>query len=183
MDLLIGDHFEWRVPVDDRNTLSVSWFFTPLPREQSEFVQDAIPTWRGPIKDANGRWITSHIINQDIVAWVGQGDIADRTKERLGTSDRGIAMIRKRFLEELEKLERGEDPKGIIRDPAIARRVELPTPAVGPGKGPALPRKDYVADKWFARRLNDFPWHFGQPEDVLHQFREAVGLTDPLPHE
>jgi len=43
---------------------------------------------------ADGRWITSHVINQDIVAWVGQGRIADRTKESLGASDRGISLIR-----------------------------------------------------------------------------------------
>ena len=31
------------------------------------------------IKDEHGRWISSHVINQDISAWVGQGRIADRT--------------------------------------------------------------------------------------------------------
>jgi len=77
----LGDHFEWRVPVDDENTLSVTWSFIRVPREAEPFVQTSIPTWHSPIRDAaTGRWITSHVINQDIVAWVGQGRIADRTR-------------------------------------------------------------------------------------------------------
>ena len=30
----LGDHFEWRVPIDDENTLSVCWFFTRVPKEK-----------------------------------------------------------------------------------------------------------------------------------------------------
>lgn len=29
----LGDHIEWRVPVDDENTLSISWFYTRVPTE------------------------------------------------------------------------------------------------------------------------------------------------------
>ena len=65
-------------------------------------MQGAIPTWTSPIKHpSTGRWITSHVINQDIVAWVGQGTIADRTRETLGASDRGVTMLRRRFFVEL----------------------------------------------------------------------------------
>ena len=28
----LGNHFEWRVPVDDENTLSVAWFFMRVPK-------------------------------------------------------------------------------------------------------------------------------------------------------
>ena len=98
----LGSHFEWRVPVDDENTLSVAWFFVRVPKGREPYVQERVPTWMSPIKDENGRWITSHVINQDIVAWVGQGRIADRTKENLRSSDVGIAMMRKRFFEEIE---------------------------------------------------------------------------------
>jgi hypothetical protein len=38
-----------------------------------------IPAWRAPIKDReSGPWITSHVMNQDFVAWVGQVAVADR---------------------------------------------------------------------------------------------------------
>ena len=51
---ILGEHFEWRVPVDDENTLSVTWFFTRVPTESEPYVQNRIPTWYGPIKDADG---------------------------------------------------------------------------------------------------------------------------------
>ena len=121
----LGRHFEWRVPVDDENTLSVAWFFVRVPKGREPYVQNSVPTWVSPIKGDDGRWITSHVINQDIVAWVGQGAIADRTKENLRSSDIGITMMRQRFFEELEAIEAGRDPKGVIRDPepgAVHRR-------------------------------------------------------------
>ena len=29
----LGDHFEWRVPIDDENTLSITWAFERVPKE------------------------------------------------------------------------------------------------------------------------------------------------------
>src|ERR1700738_3961755 len=85
------------------------------------------PTWQGPIADENtGRLITSHVMNQDFVTWVGQGRIADRSREYLGPSDSGIVMVRRRFLRDLEAVARGEDPKAVIRDPARNRAILLP---------------------------------------------------------
>jgi hypothetical protein len=53
---------------DDENTLSVMWHFSRVPREREPYVQNSIPTWQGPIADpATGRWITSHVMNQDFV--------------------------------------------------------------------------------------------------------------------
>ena len=116
----LGHHFEWRVPVDDENTLSVLWVFSRVPREQEPYRQQRIPSWYGPIKDpVTGRWITSHVANQDFVAWVGQGTITDRTKEKLGQSDKGIVMMRRRFFEEIDNMQSDPDfePKGLVRDP------------------------------------------------------------------
>ena len=75
----------------------------------------------------NGRWISSHVINQDIVAWVGQGTIADRTKENLRSSDVGITMMRQRFFAEIEAVAAGRDPMGVIRDPAAAKQSSFQT--------------------------------------------------------
>lgn len=109
--VFLGDHFEWRVPIDDENTLSVCWSYTRVPRESEPYVQPSIPTWHGPIRDERGDWISSHVMNQDFVAWVGQGRIADRSLENLSASDRGITMIRKKFFEELDAVAAGADPK------------------------------------------------------------------------
>src|ERR1700716_3580145 len=51
----LGSHFEWRVPVDDENTLSVAWFFVRVPQGREPFVQDRVPVWRSPIKDRRAR--------------------------------------------------------------------------------------------------------------------------------
>jgi 5,5'-dehydrodivanillate O-demethylase len=75
---------------------------------------------RVPLRyDAQGRIIGDTILPQDELAWVGQGAITDRTVEHLTTSDKGILLYRKLLLENIEKVERGEDPMAVIRDPEI----------------------------------------------------------------
>jgi 5,5'-dehydrodivanillate O-demethylase len=172
----LGDHFEWRVPVDDQNTLSVTWSFIRVPREREPYVQTRIPTWTSPIKDDTGRWITSHVINQDIVAWVGQGRIADRTQEHLGASDLGIAMIRRRLLEDIDAVQAGRDPKGVQRDPARNQRLFLPSDSRDFFQH-GLPLADYQRHPKWARLLNHFIFHAGQPEWVQHAHAEATGVT------
>jgi 5,5'-dehydrodivanillate O-demethylase oxygenase subunit len=120
-----------------------------------------IPCWHAPIRDERtGRWIDSHVMNQDFIAWVGQGVIADRSKEHLGESDRGVILIRKRLLEDTEAVAAGRDPKGTIRDPEANSGVHLPImgglnrPAPKDGPRP-------------------FPFLAGQPEEVAKEFEEA----------
>ena len=72
---------------------------------------------------ATGRWITSHVMNQDFVTWVGPGRIADRPQEYLAPSDRGIVRIRRRFLNDLEALKDGRDPNAVVHDPASNRAI------------------------------------------------------------
>jgi 5,5'-dehydrodivanillate O-demethylase len=55
---------------------------------------------------------------QDHMAWETQGPIADRTTERLATSDRGIILLRQVMFREMKKVQQRQDPMGIIRDPA-----------------------------------------------------------------
>ena len=45
---------------------------------------------------------------------------------RLGGSDRGVVMLRRMLVEQLERVERGEDPIGVVRDPARNAQIELP---------------------------------------------------------
>ncbi len=123
---LYTGHFEWRVPVDDENTLSVAWFNDVIPGD-APFEQERIPYWYSPIKDEKtGRWISSHTMQQDFIAWVGQGTIADRSQETLGDSDRGIIMIRRRFMDDLKVIADGGDPKGVFRDEPNNHQVPLP---------------------------------------------------------
>jgi 5,5'-dehydrodivanillate O-demethylase oxygenase subunit len=66
----------------------------------------------------DGRIVADTIPLQDMTGWVGQGPISDRTREHLATSDRGVVLYHRLLLEQLERVERGEDPMGTIRDPA-----------------------------------------------------------------
>ncbi|MFL5047931.1 MAG: Rieske 2Fe-2S domain-containing protein [Xanthobacteraceae bacterium] len=172
----LGSHFEWRVPVDDENTLSVAWFFMRVPKGREPYVQDAIPTWVSPIKDANGRWISSHVINQDIAAWVGQGTIADRTKENLRSSDVGITMMRQRFFADMEAVAAGRDPKGVIRSANAAQCIELPNMAREINTA-GIPLEDFEHHPLLKARLAEFRHHYGQPPEVRRAFQEAMGIA------
>jgi 5,5'-dehydrodivanillate O-demethylase len=152
--------FEWRVPIDDETTLHVAWFNDPLPGSEP-FEQPRIPYWHAPVKDpATGRFITSHVMNQDFVAWAGQGRIADRTKEHLGESDRGIILFRKRMLEEAAVVARGGEPKAVVRDPM--KNVKLALPRVRAGRGTPL--------GVHADRPRPMLWHAGQPREIAEEY-------------
>ncbi|PWU06921.1 MAG: aromatic ring-hydroxylating dioxygenase subunit alpha [Terriglobia bacterium] len=176
--LFPGDHFEWRVPVDDENTLSVTWAFSRVPKEREPYVQERIPAWHGPVSETDtGRWVTSHIMNQDFVAWVGQGRIADRTQEHLGTSDRGVLMLRKRFFADLDALARGEDPKAVIRDPVLNRCIPLPV-AERRYLAEGVSRDELLRHPLLGRQLTEgYPFQLGQPEEVRKAYLEAMGTA------
>jgi len=173
----LGDHFEWRVPMDDENTLSITWAFNRVPHEREPYEQAGkIPAWYGPVKDTQtGRWITSHVMNQDFVAWVGQGTIADRTQENLGSSDRGIAMLRRHFFNELDAIAAGRDPKGLIRDPQQNHCVPLPV-ASRHLFVQGLSLAQLKSHPILGRHLKEYAFQFGQPDDVKAAFHHAMGV-------
>jgi 5,5'-dehydrodivanillate O-demethylase oxygenase subunit len=175
--LFTGSHFEWRVPMDDENTLSVTWAFERVPKGCEPYDQGPIPSWHGPIREpGTGRWLSSHVMNQDFIAWVGQGKIADRTKEHLGQSDRGILMLRKRFLEELARMDAGHDPKAIIRDERLNGCVQLPI-AHRSIFVDGLPLEELLAHPLFAAQLKGYVFQAGQPPAIRKQYEEAMGLS------
>ena len=59
------------------------------------------------------------------MAWETQGPIFDRSKEHLGYSDRGIAMLRQLLLEQIAAVERGEDPMALVWDPEENEIINL----------------------------------------------------------
>jgi 5,5'-dehydrodivanillate O-demethylase len=62
---------------------------------------------------------------QDSMAWETQGSRTDRTQEHLGVGDEGIIELRKLLREQIERVQRGLDPIGIIRDPAKNELIDL----------------------------------------------------------
>ena len=178
--LFTGDHFEWRVPIDDENTLSVGWFFNRVPKDREPYDQGEVPTWHGPlVEEDTGRWITSHVMNQDFVAWVGQGTLADRSKEHLGRSDKGVAMARKQFFDDMELLEKdpSADPKGLTRDEKENECVELPV--IGRANlrdGQERNEIHTLGSDTATRTVRPFPFQTGQPDEVRKAFEDAMGV-------
>jgi 5,5'-dehydrodivanillate O-demethylase len=174
-----GTHFEYRVPVDDTHTLSVVWAWTRVPTEQEPYVQEKIPHWNAQITDpVTGRWISTHVINQDTIAWIGQGTLADRENEHLGRSDQGIVMLRNQLIADMEAVERGEDPKGVIRDPEQNKPARWPDnrrASLERGK----PREEMLRSQnnnGLRNRDDYFQFYAGQPEDVRKAYEEAMGI-------
>jgi 5,5'-dehydrodivanillate O-demethylase oxygenase subunit len=177
----LGDHFEWRVPVDDVTTLSITWTFVPVPPDRRPYVQTDVPHWFGAIKDEKtGRWLSRAVMNQDFVAWVGQGAIADRTKENLGPSDKGIAMIRRRFFQDMDAIARGEDPKAVIRDSEAAKCVALPTyerELLVNG----LTLEQMAEHTLLRHQIRGYIYQEGQPDAVWRDYAAAMGLPAERP--
>ena len=176
-----GTHFEYRVPIDDTHTLSLVWAWSAVPLEQQPYVQDRIPHWEATITDpVTGRWISSHVINQDTIAWIGQGQLSDRQHEHLGRSDVGVIKFRNRLREDLERVARGEDPSGVFRDPAANNLVPWPDnrrEKLEPGKPKEAVIQQLVNFSSPLRAKGDyFAFYAGQPEEVKKAFEEAMGI-------
>jgi len=126
-----------RVPVDDTHTLHF-WYCCWMPGEGAAVGQDEVPVYEVPFRDERGEFILDFVDGGDIMAWVSQGAIADRTRETLVETDRGIALFRRMLTEQLAAVAAGRDPLGVIRDPAHNERIDLPQERNKYGRGSAF---------------------------------------------
>ena len=120
--------FQIRVPVDDTHTMHL-WYTAYMPPKGTSVAKellDKVHVYNVPFKDQNGEYILDNIDGQDMMVWVTQGEIADRTKENLGASDNGIALYRRVLRREIKKVEEGLDPMFTFRDASKNQRIDLP---------------------------------------------------------
>jgi 5,5'-dehydrodivanillate O-demethylase len=120
--------FQIRVPVDDTHTMHL-WYTAYVPPKDTavpRHLLDKVHVYDVPWQTSDGEFITDNIDGQDMMAWITQGPIADRTVEHLGASDEGVALYRRMLRRELGKMQKGEDPIGVIRDPARNAWIDLP---------------------------------------------------------
>jgi 5,5'-dehydrodivanillate O-demethylase len=117
-----GPAFQIRTPIDDYNT--AHWWVACYPKEEGEPDQapEDVPMYFPPVPQLNEegqpRWdMLDTNSAQDPAAWITQGKIADRDQEHLGRSDKGIILYRQMLEENIQKVERGEDPMCTYRDP------------------------------------------------------------------
>jgi len=120
-----GNGTQIRVPIDDTHTRIFIIRFDPTPdgavvEEEAELPVEYVKPYKDPPDALHPftRFRMSEVQAQDHMSWETQGPIADRSKERLATSDRGIVMLREIMKREIEKVQSCLDPIGVIRDPS-----------------------------------------------------------------
>ncbi|MPZ15966.1 MAG: Rieske 2Fe-2S domain-containing protein [Chloroflexi bacterium] len=113
-----------RAPIDDTHTMHYTVSVQLARDGEPEQDEDDIPVVESkPHKvpaDAlypDARFTMADVAAQDYMAWETQGAIPDRTVERLATSDRGVVLFRQVLKREIERVEQGQDPLGVVRDP------------------------------------------------------------------
>ena len=105
---------QYRVPVDDVTTLHLTIYIYRAAPGRTAPRQEHIPyryvsmyNERGELDPPN-----EHVIDQDKLVWIVQGQVSPRHLEHLGESDKGIIMYRKLLEEQISVVEDGGDPLG-----------------------------------------------------------------------
>ena len=120
-----GPSTQIRVPIDDEHTMHIHVMFTLAengapPQDPEDLPVEYKPPYKEPADQIHPmtKYTLHHVIPQDHMAWETQGPVADRTRERLATADKGIVMLREMLKENIERVQAGHDPiHGFSRDP------------------------------------------------------------------
>jgi phenylpropionate dioxygenase-like ring-hydroxylating dioxygenase large terminal subunit len=133
----------WIVPIDDTHSMQIEL------RHVSETDGVVTPAWWAdrnimlPGQLAGDTYEEAQRRPQDFEAQVSQRPIAVHGLEHLGTTDRGITMLRNQIRQGIRAVKAGNDPVGLFRD------VEAPVPTycnntivhAPPAKTPELDKK------------------------------------------
>jgi len=115
------DQFAWRVPVDDMVHRSFNVSHAALDGAEAERYRRQMEERQGPEEGPSANEVAWSVLRgelrvgdipkrpdivniQDVVAQVGQGQIADRDHEHLGQTDVMIALLRSIFIREIQAL-------------------------------------------------------------------------------
>jgi phthalate 4,5-dioxygenase oxygenase subunit len=150
---------QWHVPVDDYGCYWYSIFTSfGAPVDKDTMRKQRLKTYPAPdykpiVGRHNGWGFDPHEQRKSTFTGMGfdinihdqwacesQGRIQDRTREHLGSTDKGIALYRRILLEAIEKSQAGEKPPMVL-DAQSAREITGP-PAVD-GIGPSDRLEDY----------------------------------------
>jgi 5,5'-dehydrodivanillate O-demethylase len=85
-------------------------------------------------------------------------------------------VIRRRFLRDLDAIARGEDPKALLRDPALNHFICLPVADCAPLTDD-LTRAKMLHDPLSRRGLERYIFQTGQPPEVRETFLAAMGFN------
>ncbi len=120
-----GYAMHFRTPIDDLNTQVFQFRFSPTKDSSPAEQPEDPPIELISTKNADGEFHLDHFASQDHMAWESQGALANRDREHLGESDRGIIMFRKLLGEQIAAAQSGADPIGINRDPKKDEVIQL----------------------------------------------------------
>jgi 5,5'-dehydrodivanillate O-demethylase len=130
----------YRVPNDDE---SMSLYFVRFYRsEKRALTTNRRPTKLGEYQALEGDWWGINFNDQDRMVVEQQGVVADRPNEHLGVTDTGIIMLRQMMRDSFKAIAAGNDPFGVIRDPAKQNQDFAPRQVLS-GKGRADPKEKY----------------------------------------
>jgi len=120
-----------RVPIDDDHTRIIWTGLLPegakAPRPASE-TADVPFEYSADTALGNGEYDMTSFYGQDRAVWETMGTTVDRSRETLGASDRGVVMYRRMLAEQIDRVERGEEPTvAVVSDPAKNRIIEFPS--------------------------------------------------------
>jgi 5,5'-dehydrodivanillate O-demethylase len=124
-----------RVPIDDTHTGHIHVVFHATPdRSLVDEPGDPPVEYIAPYKEPpdgtypQARFKLSSVLAQDHMVWETQGPVANRSAEHLAYSDRGVVLLRRLVRENIERVQQGLDPLGVVRD---ADLVEINTNLFG----------------------------------------------------
>ena len=86
-------------------------------------------------------------------------------------------MIRRRFLNDIEAVKDGRDPKAVIRDPMVNRTIALPV-AERETFIEGFARAEFLRDSFSRRNLQGYIFQTGQPAEVRAAFLAAMGFSE-----
>lgn len=128
--LFVGSKFsatlQFRVPIDDARTYHVSLYTYRAAPGSPAPEQAYVPFRLVPLHHPDGSWILDYVFNQDYMAWISQGEVAQRDLEKLGESDRGIILFRRMLREQMQRVKNGRAPMNVFEGGSRTPPIPLP---------------------------------------------------------
>lgn len=131
-------NLQFRVPVDDTTTQVLIANFEA--KDGVVTPADADVPWEHyNFRNGKGGYNLDQVPAQDIMAWETQGPTMDRTVEKLGSSDRGVVILRRLLREQIDIVEAGGTPVGVV--PAAAEKAIIELDVINERIGLAEPER------------------------------------------
>ena len=178
--LKVGNNLQLRVIIDDTHTLHMLYGTYNYEGVEAPH-QDVVPTYDLPYLNEDGTYAMAATMQQDMMAWVTQGAIADRTVEHLGASDRGILLYRQVLEEQIRRVENGEEPMFTYRDLEHSKQIDIPTEADAVLKEATASAVSTAIGLEEAKRAPFWWLHETDPDKMLAEMKSEYSPTRTSP--